>query len=85
MIRSRSEVTFDLRADLFFCLCAGGWPKDVDPSEVEQTLRFIKKTEKDEVRINRSNPRSRPYTYLHVNAYIEGESYLVSRGGVQPP
>mmetsp|Transcript_30238 Transcript_30238/g.59057 ORF Transcript_30238/g.59057 Transcript_30238/m.59057 type:complete len:567 (+) Transcript_30238:151-1851(+) len=26
----------------------GGWPKDVDPSEVEQTLRFIKKTEKDE-------------------------------------
>ena len=26
----------------------GGWPKDVDPSEVEQTLRYIKKTEKDE-------------------------------------
>ena len=26
----------------------GGWPKDVDHQEVEQTLRFIKKTEKDE-------------------------------------
>lgn len=26
----------------------GGWPKDVDPNEVEQTIRFRKKVEKDE-------------------------------------
>lgn len=26
----------------------GGWPKDVNPNEVEQTIRFRKKVEKDE-------------------------------------
>ncbi len=26
----------------------GGWPKDVDPSDVEHTIRFRKKIEKDE-------------------------------------
>ena len=26
----------------------GGWPKDINPAEVEQTIRFRKKTEKDE-------------------------------------
>lgn len=26
----------------------GGWPKDVDPSDIEQTMRFRKKVEKDE-------------------------------------
>ena len=26
----------------------GGWPKDVDLTEIEQTMRFLKKTEKDE-------------------------------------
>ena len=26
----------------------GGWPKDVNPAEVEQTIRFRKKVEKDE-------------------------------------
>lgn len=27
----------------------GGWPKDINPAEVEQTIRFRKKLEKDEV------------------------------------
>ena len=27
----------------------GGWPKDINPTEVEQTIRFRKKVEKDEV------------------------------------
>lgn len=27
----------------------GGWPKDINPGEVEQTIRFRKKLEKDEV------------------------------------
>lgn len=27
----------------------GGWPKDINPAEVEQTIRFRKKVEKDEV------------------------------------
>ena len=26
----------------------GGWPKDVDPAEAEQTIRYRKKVEKDE-------------------------------------
>ena len=29
----------------------GGWPKDINPAEVEQTMRFRKKVEKDEVYI----------------------------------
>ena len=30
----------------------GGWPKDVDPNEVEQTIRYRKKVEKDENYVN---------------------------------
>ncbi|XP_029022455.1 dynein axonemal intermediate chain 2 [Betta splendens] len=30
----------------------GGWPKDVDPGEMEQTIRFRKKVEKDEGYMN---------------------------------
>lgn len=30
----------------------GGWPKDVNPLELEQTIRFRKKVEKDESYIN---------------------------------
>ncbi|KAM9222042.1 dynein axonemal intermediate chain 2 [Leptosomus discolor] len=30
----------------------GGWPKDINPQEVEQTIRFRKKAEKDESYIN---------------------------------
>jgi dynein intermediate chain 2 len=26
----------------------GGWPKDVDPQELEHTIRYRKKIEKDE-------------------------------------
>lgn len=26
----------------------GGWPKDINPAEVEQTIRYRKKVEKDE-------------------------------------
>jgi dynein intermediate chain 2 len=29
----------------------GGWPKDINPAEVEQTIRFRKKVEKDEAYI----------------------------------
>ena len=30
----------------------GGWPKDINPAEIEQTMRFRKKIEKDEQYIN---------------------------------
>jgi dynein intermediate chain 2 len=30
----------------------GGWPKDVDPNEVEQTMRYRKKVEKDDHFLN---------------------------------
>ena len=30
----------------------GGWPKDINPAEIEQTTRFRKKVEKDEFYIN---------------------------------
>lgn len=29
----------------------GGWPKDINPAEVEQTIRYRKKVEKDETYI----------------------------------
>ena len=30
----------------------GGWPKDVNPQEIEQVMRFRKKVEKDEMYVN---------------------------------
>lgn len=30
----------------------GGWPKDINPQDTEQTIRFRKKVEKDESYIN---------------------------------
>lgn len=30
----------------------GGWPKDINPEDMEQTIRFRKKVEKDESYIN---------------------------------
>lgn len=30
----------------------GGWPKDVNPEEMEQTIRYRKKVEKDENYVN---------------------------------
>lgn len=30
----------------------GGWPKDVNPFEIEQVMRYRKKVEKDEMYIN---------------------------------
>ena len=30
----------------------GGWPKDINPQEMEQTIRFRKKVEKDENYVN---------------------------------
>ncbi len=30
----------------------GGWPKDINPAEIEQTTRFKKKVEKDDAYIN---------------------------------
>lgn len=30
----------------------GGWPKDINPAEVEQTIRYRKKVEKDEAYIS---------------------------------
>ena len=30
----------------------GGWPKDVNPQELEQVIRFRKKVEKDEMYVN---------------------------------
>ena len=28
----------------------GGWPKDVDPNEAEQTIRYRKKVERERIR-----------------------------------
>ena len=30
----------------------GGWPKDINPAEVEQVMRYRKKVEKDEMYVN---------------------------------
>jgi hypothetical protein len=39
------QITY---ADRGFAHVEGGWPKEVDPTEVEHVLRFRKKVEKDE-------------------------------------
>jgi dynein intermediate chain 2 len=33
---------------LGMCHMEGGWPKDIDPTEKDQTTRYRKKVEKDE-------------------------------------
>ncbi|NWY52872.1 DNAI2 protein, partial [Chionis minor] len=40
----------------------GGWPKDINPQEVEQTIRFRKKVEKDENYVN---------TIVHLGTLME--------------
>lgn len=40
----------------------GGWPKDVDPNEVEQVMRYRKKVEKDESYVQ---------TILHLGSLVE--------------
>lgn len=35
-------------ADRGICHTEGGWPKDVNPDDPEQVVRFRKKAEKDE-------------------------------------
>ncbi|XP_074463243.1 dynein axonemal intermediate chain 2 isoform X1 [Larus michahellis] len=40
----------------------GGWPKDINPQEVEQTIRFRKKVEKDENYVN---------TIMHLGTLME--------------
>uniref|UniRef100_A0A3Q3XBQ1 Uncharacterized protein n=1 Tax=Mola mola TaxID=94237 RepID=A0A3Q3XBQ1_MOLML len=40
----------------------GGWPKDINPTEVEQTIRFRKKVEKDECYVN---------SILHLGSVME--------------
>lgn len=44
----------------------GGWPKDINPAEVEQTIRFRKKVEKDEIymQVIQDLGTVRQYTYL---------------------
>lgn len=43
----------------------GGWPKDINPAEVEQTIRFRKKVEKDEIymQVIQDLGTVRQYTY----------------------
>lgn len=43
----------------------GGWPKDINPAEAEQTIRFRKKMEKDEVYIQTIQRLGQVGTYLH--------------------
>lgn len=42
----------------------GGWPKDINPAEAEQTIRFRKKMEKDEVYIQTIQRLGQVGTYL---------------------
>jgi len=46
----------------------GGWPKDIDPSDVEHTIRFRKKIEKDEEYIKsiKSLGDVKYYIYIYI-------------------
>lgn len=47
----------------------GGWPKDINPAEVEQTIRYRKKVEKDEAYISTiMNLGKVSFLLVHVNA-----------------
>ena len=43
----------------------GGWPKDVNPAEVEQTIRYRKKVEKDEIYMNTIQQLGNVSLYMH--------------------
>lgn len=44
----------------------GGWPKDVNPAEVEQTIRYRKKVEKDEIYMNTIQQLGNVSTNIHI-------------------
>ncbi|KAJ0005286.1 hypothetical protein NQD34_011500 [Periophthalmus magnuspinnatus] len=47
-VRTRTRTRTRTRPSRGMNHTEGGWPKDVDPNEMEQTIRFRKKVEKDE-------------------------------------
>ena len=55
---SNGQIFFQINTERFeTCVrgmnhTEGGWPKDVNPQEVEQVTRFRKKVEKDEMYVN---------------------------------
>ena len=44
----------------------GGWPKDVNPAEVEQTIRYRKKVEKDEIYMNTIQQLGNVSSCMHI-------------------
>ncbi|XP_063682877.1 dynein intermediate chain 3, ciliary-like [Bolinopsis microptera] len=68
----------------------GGWPKDINPAEVEQTMRFRKKVEKDEVYIQAIQQLGSvmEHTIKQNNAVDIYEEYfddMAEDGCVEPP
>lgn len=47
--RSVSTERFELKGEGVLHV-DGGWPKDVDPNEAEQTIRYRKKVERERIR-----------------------------------
>lgn len=64
----------------------GGWPKDINPAEVEQTIRFRKKVEKDEVYmsiINKLGTEMEHFLKQNNAIDIYEEYFKDSRGGAR--
>lgn len=59
----------------------GGWPKDINPAEMEQTIRFRKKVEKDEGYVNSVlhlgsvRPSSFILDHTHTHSLLAGRGH----------
>lgn len=57
----------------------GGWPKDINPAEVEQTIRFRKKVEKDETYMAIINRLGTVSEILSIFMCVIHHNYTVNR------
>ena len=64
----------------------GGWPKDVNPAEVEQTIRYRKKVEKDEAYIatimKLGSVRQQFFKYEIKNSCLSTNVHCVGNGAL---
>lgn len=57
----------------------GGWPKDINPLDIEQTMRFRKKVEKDEMYIHTALQLSHVSLQCLVNIFMLSFKILSSK------
>ena len=61
----------------------GGWPKDVDPQELEHTIRYRKKIEKDEDYIRTIKSLGDKVSAHQSTPHVGGGSYIILKAEAQ--